>query len=115
MHSLLYLFHFQVGSLKLIKAMRFRPAGTPGMGSNRTNKPHNATPKRACTVKGGVGAAVVLCGRCRGIKTLNYHLGPSSEHTVLYEAEIDGMVLGLQFLHNETTPIRHAPIALNHQ
>ena len=45
-------------------------------------------------------------------RTLHYHLGPSTRHTV-YEAEIVGTILALQLLLAERRPIKRASIALD--
>ena len=129
MHSLLYLFHLDIGSLETIKATRFRPTWTPGMKisiadtkDEAVERDEEATQRHnevrvytdGSDVDGGVGAAAVLYRRDKREKILKYHLGPSTEHTV-YEAEIVGMILGTQLLLNEDTHIRQASIALDNQ
>lgn len=63
----------------------------------------------------GVGVAIVLFKSSRPIhrKVLMYHLGPSSKHTV-YEAEVIGILLGIELIRQECQPTR-ASIAANNQ
>jgi ribonuclease HI len=49
--------------------------------------------------EGGVGASAVLFINNVETKTLRYHLGPLTKHTV-YEAEILGLTLSFHLLHN---------------
>ncbi|KAJ3554396.1 hypothetical protein NM688_g3131 [Phlebia brevispora] len=65
--------------------------------------------------RGGVGAAAVLFrdGRA-GHKTLRYHLGTSTRHTV-YEAELVGIILGMELIRRETRAVHRASIALDNQ
>ena len=49
---------------------------------------------------GQIGAAVVMYKPGSGPKTLRYHLGPASEHTV-FEAEVVGLLLALHMLSYE--------------
>jgi ribonuclease HI len=49
---------------------------------------------------GAVGAAATLIRRGKPPRTLRYHLGPDSSHTV-YEAELVGILLGLQLIRTE--------------
>jgi len=51
-------------------------------------------------IDGGVGAAAVMYRDRRMVGSLGFHLGPSGEHTV-YEAELVGMVLGMELLRRE--------------
>lgn len=53
-------------------------------------------------VDGGVGAAAVLITPGTAPKTLRYHLGPSTDHSV-YEGELVGLALGMELLHRERT------------
>lgn len=50
--------------------------------------------------QGAVGAAATLIRRGKPARTLRYHLGPASEHTV-YEAELVGLLLGMQLIRTE--------------
>lgn len=54
-------------------------------------------------IDGGVGAAAAIYvpGRSR-VKMLHFHLGPSTRHTV-YEAELVGLLLGIELLRQEST------------
>ena len=47
-----------------------------------------------------VGASAVLIRKGRHTRTLHFHLGPSTEHTV-HEAELVGILLGLHLLRTE--------------
>lgn len=129
MHSLLYLFHLNIGSLETIQPTRYRPTWTPGMKITIADTKEAAAEQDTAAVgrrndvrvytdgsdvDGGVGAAAVLYRRDRRVKTLKYHLGPSTAHTV-YEAEIVGMILGAQLLIAEFTHIHRASIALDNQ
>jgi ribonuclease HI len=49
---------------------------------------------------GKVGAVAILYRRGRHKGTLRLHLGTASEHTV-YEAELVGMILGMQLIKME--------------
>ena len=51
-------------------------------------------------INGKVGAAAILIRGSKPIRTLHLHLGPESEHTV-HEAEIAGILLGLQLIKTE--------------
>ncbi|PSR72426.1 hypothetical protein PHLCEN_2v11707, partial [Hermanssonia centrifuga] len=65
-------------------------------------------------VGGGVGAAAVLYkpGQKR-VKTLQYHLGPSSRHTV-YEAEVVALILGMELIRQESK-VRDVSLAVDNQ
>ncbi len=50
-------------------------------------------------LEGMVGAAAILTHQGRRIRTLHYHLGPDTKHTV-HEAEMVGLLLGLHMLNS---------------
>lgn len=63
--------------------------------------------------EGNIGAAAVLRRNGRTIKTLQYHLGPDSDHTV-YEGEVVGMILGAHLL-KEACPAKSVSFALDNR
>jgi ribonuclease HI len=51
-------------------------------------------------LEGKVGASAILMRKGRHTRTLHYHLGPDTEHTV-HEAELVGILLGMHLLSTE--------------
>jgi len=64
-------------------------------------------------VDGGVGAGAVLYRGGREVKRVGYYLGKSEEHTV-YEAELVGMIMGLEMIQREERVWR-ASLCLDNQ
>jgi ribonuclease HI len=65
-------------------------------------------------INGGVGAAASLWIKGRIKKTITYHLGPESDHTV-FEAELIGVILALHLLRCRKAKTHVAYIGLDNQ
>ena len=65
-------------------------------------------------IDGKVGAAAILMKSGTITKTLHYHLGPASEHTV-HEAELVGLILGLHLIRTERIGSKRMAIGIDNQ
>jgi len=63
---------------------------------------------------GAVGAAATLIRRGKQPRTLRYHLGPATQHTV-YEAELVGLLLGMQLIRTEKRSNTRCAIGADNQ
>jgi ribonuclease HI len=101
----------------------YRPYLTSTIDDDRDKAKKQADDLRAMRVvvyadgsgyKGGIGAAASLWVNGRKTKTLRFFLGKDSEHTV-YEAEIIGVILGLQLLKSYSKRIKETVIGIDNQ
>ena len=65
-------------------------------------------------INGKVGAAAVLLREGKPLHALHLHLGPESEHTV-HEAELVGILLGLQLIYTEKKAATSCMIGVDNQ
>lgn len=126
-HSLLYLLHLDPRHTETIPAVRYSPLWKPGWRVRILENKAAAVADDAewisqrgtriytdgSDVDGGVGAAAVLYRGNRRI-VLRHYLGPSTSHTV-YEAELVGIILGLELARTENTHIGGISVALDNQ
>lgn len=117
LHEIFEAYQLQPSSIETITAQRFHPLWQPHFGTSIASGKEAAIEEEAVWVAkpgihiytdgsdidGGVGASAVLIrpGRQYGeVRILRFHLGTSEEHTV-YEAELIGLILGVELLIRE--------------
>ncbi|PSR73744.1 hypothetical protein PHLCEN_2v10434 [Hermanssonia centrifuga] len=126
--ELAHLFNLAPGAIETITPARYSPYWKPGHATeiaenkDQARESENRWARKdgirvytdGSDVDGGVGAAAVLYkpGR-RQVKTLQYHLGPSTEHTV-YEAEVVALILGMELIRQESS-VRNVSLAVDNQ
>ncbi|PSR73747.1 hypothetical protein PHLCEN_2v10417 [Hermanssonia centrifuga] len=126
--ELAHLFNLAPDAIETITPARYSPYWKPGHATeiaenkDQARESENRWARKngirvytdGSDVDGGVGAAAVLYkpGR-RQVKTLQYHLGPSMEHTV-YKAEVVALILGMELIRQESS-VRNVSLAVDNQ